>query len=685
MGCASSKPNFIEDVQGNENEYHERYLEDRVLGQGEFGVVKMIHDIKSNGRDASSSAAGPKAVKILKKGITFKDNTLYAPLKPEVLKLECRILRTLGGRRHTMKLLAIYESPSQIYMISELCSGGEMMQYVSNVMKDGLDVSDVSRIAFQLLDAVDHCAKNNVIHRDIKPENVMFKGEEVGSDIRLIDFGSGTMDGISGPKAGGSGSPGNAVAVAAARAADLGGKDKPEQPLSASSSTTAASSSSSDLLVHTTFAGSAFYISPEMFQAKKVGYTSKTDVWSAGATLYVLVAGYPADELQKAFNILQKSSKRDLKTLPNLPDDLPESFYDLLEETLKYRHKRRKTAGELLNHEFCRLHREDDHDDDDGDGIIGVEEIAAVAAAAASSASNDGSSTGGGIASSRGGKGGGGGSVSLRGSVSRHAVYLGYRKFERSVTTLLATILSGVEYDALLSELDRRIARSAEASGEALGVRIEASSSGGDGGGDGGGSDGLDKSGASAGSRGSRKGRPATATPESVEVMANERKLRVIRVKELKEVLTQLGLDQAVSMMGKLPSASSYDNFAYHVGLLRQFTTRDYDGLRRSNSRSDMDSSVHREMRRRPSGGSSTGSHGARGRKARSFALRGGSLDDSQSSAGSSASGRKSNGSVHGTNVWEAWNHKKGKKKGGGDGGRRSKKRDDKLNGSSHF
>ena len=53
--------------------------------------------------------------------------------------------------------------------------------------------------------------------------------------------------------------------------------------------------------MHSTFAGSAFYISPEMYQPT---YTDKTDVWSVGATLYVLVAGYPADKLQKAFNIV---------------------------------------------------------------------------------------------------------------------------------------------------------------------------------------------------------------------------------------------------------------------------------------------------------------------------------------------------------------------------------------------
>jgi serine/threonine protein kinase len=73
----------------------------------------------------------------------------------------------------------------------------------------------------------------------------MFCTIKKDSELRLIDYGSGTID----------------------------GED----------------TQVSDVDQHHTFAGSAFYISPEMFQRT---YTSQTDVWSAAVTLYVLVAGY---------------------------------------------------------------------------------------------------------------------------------------------------------------------------------------------------------------------------------------------------------------------------------------------------------------------------------------------------------------------------------------------------------
>lgn len=489
MGCIKSKPSYIASSAGGERDYQERFLESKTLGQGEFGVVKLVHDVKR--KDVIGSK--PLAVKYLRKGFVFRDNTLYTPLKKEVLEGEVEILRRLNGECYNLKLVSVYESASMIYIVTEYCEGGEMMPWVSSAFKNSsLRTEDVSRICYQLWSAVDHCAKHRVIHRDIKPENVMFADTSKGSELRLIDFGSGTLNGLT---------------------------DSPPEEDDR----------------HHTFAGSAFYISPEMFQKT---YTSKTDVWSAGASLYVLVAGYPADRLQETFNILQANKVGRLKGLPNMPDNMPDSFYEMLEGALVYRHKQRMDAGELMKGEFSQFHFL--HSKDGGNtaqnnkpGTISIHEIAAEAAGEHGDTVPE--------MANPSGTHGRTVSVSLEGSVSRHNAYLGYQKFERSVTTLLATMLSKdicARFLFLLKEQHQKV------EGE--------------------------------------KNNPAAAQDLSNGRQSNTEKLQVVTIKVLLFILTKMKMEENVNerevteviqMIEAQNNFKIYENFAYHISLLRQFVS----------------------------------------------------------------------------------------------------------------
>lgn len=48
----------------------------------------------------------------------------------------------------------------------------------------------IQRFAVQILMALTHCKKNNIIHCDLKPENILLKKINK-SGIKIIDFGSG--------------------------------------------------------------------------------------------------------------------------------------------------------------------------------------------------------------------------------------------------------------------------------------------------------------------------------------------------------------------------------------------------------------------------------------------------------------------------------------------------------------
>ena len=82
--CFSSAPKqLIEDTDGGEDAYHKRYMEGEVLGEGEFGQVRLVHDTTQD-KDQNT----PYASKVLKKGMVFKDNTLYSPIKVRRMVLD---------------------------------------------------------------------------------------------------------------------------------------------------------------------------------------------------------------------------------------------------------------------------------------------------------------------------------------------------------------------------------------------------------------------------------------------------------------------------------------------------------------------------------------------------------------------------------------------------------------------
>lgn len=502
---------ILEDSNGGEVQYNEDFLEDKVLGQGEFGIVKLVHPMNEMNESM--------AVKILNKGLTFKNNTLYAPLSADSIRIECNILKKLDGAHFNLKLYKLYESRSIIYIVTELCSGGHMMEWVSR-MKEDLTVEEVSRLSYQLLDAVSFCAKKGIIHRDIKPENIMFKTNKSSSDLRLIDFGSSSND----------------------------------------DETVAVESN----LEHVTFAGSAFYSAPEMFQHL---YTSKIDVWSVGVTLYVLVAGFPAESMQKAFNKLQ-TPRRNLRELPNMPKNLPDSFFEMLDSLMTYHRSKRTSAEDLCACDFAQLHKEHENKELDISSVL-------QEAKSFENGNQNGAMNGSGSGSNPSRRG----MMKIQGSVSRHSSYLGYNKFERAVSTLLAAVLSSDQYNRLLETL------SAKVSDQSL--------------------------------------------------LLSEKRLKVIKISDLRKELESLGYNRASEMIMKIPNAVRYESFAFRISLLRLFA---------NNSNMDSSSQGGRKYLRMQNEMLGHSTHGLQ-------------AHTNKIKVNVSVKSR----SVHGNNVWESW--KKGSKK----------------------
>ena len=391
MGRATSKPLLLSEADGDASVFNDQFVIDHKLGEGKFCVVNLIRE-----RSSSPSDQPPVlyAAKVLRKDVVYKGNTIHTPRKPDLLKRECNILRALQGQHFTLVLRALFESKSTVFIVTEYCAGGMMMDYLAACYgATGLSTLDVSRISFQLLDAVRHCADCGVIHRDIKPENIMFTHSQRGAELRLIDFGCGALD--------------------------TGSVDK---------ANFISQSDGTILQRHATYVGTPFYTSPEVFQRS---YSNGTDVWSAAVTLYVLVAGYPSDKLQKAFDMLHKNNmplggRQDmLKTLPHMPPNLPDSFFDVLDMCLVYNHKHRKSAKDICLAEFLQLHRKVSSPPQEITQSLGQ--------VAADSTLNN---------------------VFIEQCTQTFAAYLQYGIFERSVIGLLATTLDQEKLMSLIQALD---------------------------------------------------------------------------------------------------------------------------------------------------------------------------------------------------------------------------------------
>jgi len=105
-------------------------------------------------------------------------------------------LQSMGGSSHVLEIIEIVETPSEFYIVMPKCDGGELFEFLATETE--VPEAECKRIIREILIAVGHLHKNNLIHRDIKPENIMFKNElspGLGGSpmvspktVKLIDF-----------------------------------------------------------------------------------------------------------------------------------------------------------------------------------------------------------------------------------------------------------------------------------------------------------------------------------------------------------------------------------------------------------------------------------------------------------------------------------------------------------------
>ena len=183
-----------------------------------------------------------------------------------------------------------YDDKHYLYLVMELCTGGELFDSHDNCMKSGKPYPEAraADVIHKCLEALQHCHALGITHRDIKPENIMFGKDD---EVRLVDFGLA--------------------------------KDTTQHMKS--------------------YAGTPYFMAPEVL---KGDYTHKCDIWSVACVLYMLMAGKLPYTGNSRSEVFDKIKAGNYEPIPHLSEELQ----SLLAQMFNTNPKTRPTAAECQNH-----------------------------------------------------------------------------------------------------------------------------------------------------------------------------------------------------------------------------------------------------------------------------------------------------------------------------------------------
>ncbi|CAG9860390.1 unnamed protein product [Phyllotreta striolata] len=148
------------------------YVLGQTLGVGTFGKVKI----------GEHQLTGHKvAVKILNRQ-KIKSLDVVGKIRREIQNLK------LFRHPHIIKLYQVISTPTDIFMIMEYVSGGELFEYI--VKHGKLQEHEARRFFQQIISGVDYCHRHMIVHRDLKPENLLL---DHNMHVKIADFGLSNM------------------------------------------------------------------------------------------------------------------------------------------------------------------------------------------------------------------------------------------------------------------------------------------------------------------------------------------------------------------------------------------------------------------------------------------------------------------------------------------------------------
>lgn len=293
---------------GSEVSVYDRYEFGRLLGEGGAGSTweawpksRDRASVKAKGqgptlqRIASGPSNGHRAIKKMLKH-RMPDGSY------ENLKAEVEVLKTLD-HPNICKLYEAFEDAQTLYLVMDLCSGGELFDRIANENLGG--EAQCAELVQQLAHALRYCHETHgIVHRDIKPENVLFVSTDPHAlQAKLIDFG---------------------IACHCKSSERVSGR-----------------------------AGTEAYEAPEIISNSS--HSEKCDLWSLGVLLYVMLSGcmpFASARHSCSGNFTMKGEDWD-QTSPEAKD--------LISRLLVIDPEERLSAAQVLEHRWLSLCHESPH------------------------------------------------------------------------------------------------------------------------------------------------------------------------------------------------------------------------------------------------------------------------------------------------------------------------------------
>merc|ERR1719454_1899130 len=272
--------NFIIDNQGKLTDFYD--MDKKKLGEGSYGSV-----CKAKNKHTSAIRAVKTISKAQMKNI-------------ERFKQEIAIMKMMD-HPNIIKLFETFEDHRNIYLVMELCSGGELFD---RIIESGHFTEVQAAILMQqMIRAIYYMHENHVCHRDLKPENFLFMTKDPIEKclLKIIDFG-------------------------------LSCKFEQNQVL-------------------TTKAGTPYYVAPQVLAGK---YDQLSDLWSCGVIMYVMLCGYPPFFGETDAEVLSKVRLGNFSFNAADWKNVSEDAKNLIRMLLKMNPRDRYTAEQALNHEWIK-------------------------------------------------------------------------------------------------------------------------------------------------------------------------------------------------------------------------------------------------------------------------------------------------------------------------------------------